>query len=290
MAPDPGKQPLASTWIESPTLRVEAGGEILAYRELGVAGGPPVLMLAHLGATLDEWDPRVIDALARKRHVLAVDLPGVGASTGSVPATIKAMADAAVVFIEAMGFTSVDIAGFSMGGFIAQQIVLDRPDLVRRLVLAGTGPAGGHGIDRATGPAYVYWDMLRGALARTDAKEFLFFNRDAVGKTAAKAYLERLHERIMDRDTPITVRAFRSQLKAIQAWGRAEPHNLSLVTAPTLIANGDNDRMVPSDLSTDLHHLIPNSKLTMYPNSGHGGVFQYHEQFSRIVVEHLGAE
>lgn len=289
MMPNTRSQPVASTWSEAPTLRVEAGGEMLAYRELGSPGGPPVLMLAHLGATLDEWDPRVIDALARKHHVVAVDLPGVGASTGSVRGTIKAMADAAVGFMEAMGFTSVDIAGFSMGGFIAQQIALDRPDLVRRLVLAGTGPAGGHGIKRTTGPAYVYWDMVRGALARTDAKEFLFFNRGAEGKTAAKAYLGRLRERIMDRDTPITVRAFRTQLKAIQAWGRAEPQNLSLITAPTLIANGNNDRMVPSDLSAGLHRRIPNSRLTIYPNSGHGGVFQHHEQFSSIVLEHLGA-
>lgn len=282
------KEPLASTWTESPTSQVKTGGEILAYRELGTAGGPPVLMLAHLGATLDEWDPRVIDALAQNHHVLAVDLPGVGASTGIVPPTIKAMADAAVGFIEAMGFTSVDIAGFSMGGFIAQQIALDRPDLVRRLVLTGTGPAGGHGINKTTGPAYVYWDMLRGTMARTDAKEFLFFNRDDTGRTAAKAYLKRLNERIMDRDTPITVRAFRTQLKAIQAWGREKPQNLSLITAPTLIANGDRDRMVPSDLSADLHRRIPNSKLMLYPNSGHGGVFQHHKQFNHIALEHLG--
>ncbi|WP_312180899.1 alpha/beta hydrolase [Arthrobacter sp.] len=247
-------------------------------------------MLAHLGATMDEWDPRVLEALARTHHVLAVDLPGVGASTGIVPATIKAMADAAVGFLEAMGFSSADLAGFSMGGFIAQQIALDRPDLVRRLVLAGTGPSGGHGINRTTGPAYVYWDMLRGALARTDAKEFLFFNRDTKGKTAAKAYLERLQERLMDRDTPITVRAFRTQLKAIQSWGKAKRQNLSLITAPTLIANGDHDRMVPSELSTDLHRRIPNSRLTIYPNSGHGGVFQNHGEFSRIVVEHLAAK
>ena len=280
---------VASTWIESPTLRVKTGGEFLAYRELGTAGGPPVLMLPHLGATLDEWDPRVIDALTKNHHVLAVDLPGVGASTGTVPSTIKGMADAAVGFIEAMGFTTVDIAGFSMGGFIAQQVALDRPDLVRRLVLTGTGPAGGHGINRTTGPAYVYWDMLRGAMARTDAKEFLFFNRDDTGRIAAKAYLKRLNERIMDRDTPITVRAFRTQLKAIQAWGREKPQNLSLITAPTLIANGDHDRMVPSELSRDLHHRITNSKLTLYRNSGHGGVFQHHEQFSHITLEHLGA-
>lgn len=287
--PSTRQQPLASTWIETPTKRVSSDGEILAYRELGPTGGIPVLLLTHLGATLDEWDPRVIDHIAQKHHIVAVDLPGVGASTGTVAPTIEAMAGAAIGFVETMGFPTVDIAGFSMGGFIAQQLVLDRPDLVRRLVLAGTGPAGGHGINRSTGPAYVYWDMLRGVVARTDAKEFLFFNRDETGKAAAKAYLKRLEERIMDRDTPITVRAFRTQLTAIQAWGQQKPQNLPLITVPTLIANGDHDRMVPSELSVEMHHRIAGSTLTLYPNSGHGGVFQYHEQFGRSVLEHLRA-
>src|SRR5699024_6220662 len=132
--------------------------------------------------------PRVIDALARNHHVIAVDLPGVGASSGTVAPAVKEMADAAVGFIEAMGFTEVDLVGFSLGGFIAQQIALDHPGLVRRLTLAGTGPAGGAGINRPTGAAYVYWDIVRGAAARTDSKEFLFFNRDKTGKAAAKEY------------------------------------------------------------------------------------------------------
>lgn len=284
---DPRHPARASTWVEAPTLQVAAGGETLAYRDLGASGGTPVVLLAHLAATLDEWDPRVIDRLAEHHRVVAVDLPGVGASTGRVASTVADMAAAAIGFIETMGFAEVDVLGFSLGGFIAQQIVLDRPDLVRRLVLAGTGPAGGDGINRATGPAYVYWDIIRGLLARTDAKKFLFFRRDTAGKTAAKAYLERLNERIMDRDQPITVRAFRAQLAAIQAWGRQAPQDLSAITAPTLIANGDHDRMVPSALSEDLHRRIAGSTLTIYPNSGHGGVFQHHQQFSNLVVEHL---
>lgn len=287
MGNDGRSQTVASTWVTAPTKRVVAGGETLAYRALGETGGTPVVMLTHLGATLDNWDPRVIDALAHDHHVVAVDLPGVGASSGPVAPTVKGMAEAAVCFIEAMGFTEVDLVGFSLGGFIAQQIALDRPDLVRRLTLTGTGPAGGDGIDKPTGAAYVYWDMIRGAAARTDAKEFLFFNRDEVGKAAAKEYLERLGERVMDRDAPITLQAFRTQLKAIKAWGRAEPQDLSLITAPTLIANGDHDRMVPSELSKDLHRRTRNSKLVIYPNSGHGGVFQYWEQFTEAMLEHL---
>lgn len=278
-----------STWVTAPTKRVVAGDETLAYRALGETGGTPVVMLTHLGATLDNWDPRVIDALAHDHHVVTVDLPGVGASSGTVAPTVKGMADAAVCFIKAMGFTEVDLVGFSLGGFIAQQIALDHPSLVRRLTLAGTGPAGGDGIDKPTGAAYVYWDMIRGAAARTDAKEYLFFNRNEAGKAAAKKYLNRLDERVMNRDTPITPQAFRTQLKAIKAWGRAEPQDLSLITAPTLIANGDHDRMVPSELSKDLNRRIQNSKLVIYPNSGHGGVFQYWEQFTQAMLQHLDA-
>ncbi|MEX5261554.1 alpha/beta fold hydrolase [Kocuria sp. CPCC 205263] len=279
-------QALASTWVTAPTQRILAGGQTMAYRELGASGGTPVVMLAHLGATLDNWDPRLMDALARHHRVIAVDLPGVGASSGTVPPTVKGMADAAVGFIEAMRFTEVDLVGFSLGGFIAQQIALDHTGLVRRLTLAGTGPAGGAGINRPTGAAYVYWDMVRGAAARTDAKEFLFFNRDKTGKDAAKAYLQRLDERVMDRDASITTQAFRTQLKVIKAWGRAEPQDLSSVSAPTLVANGDHDRMVPSELSEDLHRRIPDSQLVIYPNAGHGGIFQYWEQFTETMLDH----
>lgn len=242
-----------TTWNTAPTQRIESGGESLVYRELGTEDGTPVVLLTHLGATLDEWDP-------------------------------------AVDFIQAMNLTQVDILGFSLGGFIAQQIALDHPQLVRRLVLTGTGPAGGRGIDRPTGAAYVYGDMLRGALARTDAKEFLFFNRDEVGKRAARDYLGRLGERVMDRDEPIALPAFRTQLEAIKAWGRAEPQDLSRIAAPTLIANGDNDRMVPSDLSEDMHRRIPDSTLEIYPNSGHGGIFQHGEAFTTTLLKHLAAE
>lgn len=286
MKVDGRSQTLASTWVTAPTRGIVVGGQTMAYRELGASGGTPVLMLTHLAATLDNWDPRVMDALARSHHVIALNLPGVGASSGTVAPAVKEMAAPAVDFIKAMGFTEVDLVGFSLGGFIAQQIALDHPELVRRLTLAGTGPAGGAGINRPTGAGYVYWDMVRGAAARTDAKEFLFFNRDKTGRNAAKEYLQRLQEHVMDRDEPITQQAFRTQVKAIKAWGRAEPHDLSRICAPTLIANGDNDRMVPSALSTDLHRRIPGSKLVIYPNSGHGGIFQYWEQFTQALLEH----
>ena len=181
-------------------------------------------------------------------------------------------------FIRALGFDKVDIFSFSLGGMVAQALVVKHPDLVRKLILTGTGPAGGKDIDKVAGTTY--FDMLRAALTRSDPKEFLFFNRNPSGKRAAKAFVERLKERTVDRDAPITVKAFRTQLKAIKKWGRSAPADLSKITQPTLIANGDNDRMVPSVLSEDLHRRIKGSELIIYPDSGHGGIFQFHDKFA----------
>ncbi len=157
--------------------------------------------------------------------------------------------------------------------------------MIRTLILTGTGPAGGKDMDKVAGVTYA--DIARAAIRRKDPKEFLFFNRNASGKRAATAFVERLEERTADRDKKVTVRAFLTQLKAIKRWGRSAPVDLSTITQPTLIANGDNDRMVPSVLSEDLHRRITNSELIIYPDSGHGGIFQYHEKFVPVVLEFL---
>ncbi|MFH9617707.1 alpha/beta fold hydrolase [Streptomyces pratensis] len=282
--------PRPTTWATAPNRRIVVGSNTLVYRDLGPQNGVPLVLLTHLGATLDEWDPRFVDALARDRRIVALDLPGVGGSTGRIPGTIAAMARAAEGFVAALGLTQIDLLGFSLGGFVAQQVALDAPKLVRRLVLAGTGPAGGAGIDRPTGGAYVYWDMARAAIARTDAKEFLFFPRTPAGKAAANAYLARLRERVMDRDTPITLSSFHRQITTIRGWGQAEPQDLSRISAPTLIANGDHDRMVPSELSHDMHARIPGSTLIIYPGAGHGGVFQHVDEFVDAVRAHLDTD
>lgn len=195
------------------------------------------------------------------------------------------MADDAYNFITSLGFNAIDVFSFSMGGMIAQDLALKHPGLVRRLVLAGTGPRGGKDMDKVV--ATTYWDILRAALTRSDPKEFLFFNRNSTGKPAAKAFIKRLHERTVDRDKPIRTSAFQTQLKAIQKFGRSAPSDLSTLTHPTLIANGDNDRMVPSVLSADLHRRIKGSELIIYPDSGHGGIFQHHDKFARAAVEFL---
>jgi len=278
-------EPVVTSYAEAPARTVTTGGTTYAYRELGPKGGIPVVFFVHLAATLDNWDPRIVDAIAKNRHVITFDQRGVGASTGKVPGTIEAAADHAYEFVTALAFDQIDVFSVSMGGMIAQDLIVKHPDLVRRLVLTGTGPRGGKDIPKVVG--VTYWDILRATLTRSDPKEFLFFNRNATGKPAAKAFVKRLEERTTDRDTPVRLSAFRTQLKAIAAYGRSAPSDLSTFTQPTLIANGDHDRMVPTVLSEDLHRRIKGSELVIYPDSGHGGVFQYHEKFAPVAAAFL---
>jgi pimeloyl-ACP methyl ester carboxylesterase len=282
---DTPNEAVITSYAKAPARTVSAGGVTYAYRELGPKGGIPVVFFVHLAATLDNWDPRIIDPVAKGRHVIAFDNRGVGASTGQVPDSVEAMADDAYTFIKALGYDKIDVFSFSLGGMVAQALVVKHPELVRKLVLTGTGPKGGKDMDKVA--RVTYWDILRATLTRSDPKEFLFFNRNATGKPAARAFVNRLKERTVDRDVDIKTKAFQTQLKAIKKWGRSAPDDLSSITQPTLIANGDNDRMVPSVLSEDLHRRIKGSELIIYPDSGHGGIFQYHQEFAPVAVEFL---
>jgi pimeloyl-ACP methyl ester carboxylesterase len=279
-------QPVITTYDKAPSRTITVGDTTYAYRELGPEGGIPVVFFVHLAGTLDNWDPRIVDPIAKHRHVITFDQRGVGESSGKVPKTLEEAADDAYAFITALGHELVDIFSFSMGGMIAQDLIVKHPELVRKLVLTGTGPRGGKDMDKVLGTTY--WDVLRATLTRSDPKEFLFFNRNTAGKRAAKAFVKRLQERTVARDKDIALSAFQTQLKAIQKFGRSAPSDLSLITQPTLIANGDNDRMVPSVLSEDLHRRIAGSELIIYPDSGHGAIFQFHEKFAPIAVAFLG--
>lgn len=273
-------------WVDVPTQTVSADGVSFAYRELGQQhGGTPIVLLAHLAAVLDNWDPRIVDGLAAKHHVIAFDSRGIGASSGSPANSIEAMADDAISFIKAKDFQRVDLFGFSMGGMVAQEIVLKDPQIVRKMILAGTGPAGGVGISGVT--SVTFYDMLRGFFTGQDAKQFLFFTRTPSGIEAGQAFLERLKERGQDRDKAISVSAFRAQLEALRNWGRKEPVDLSVVQHPVLLANGDDDRMVPTANTHDLARRLPNSALIVYPDAGHGGIFQFHADFVPRALEFL---
>lgn len=274
-----------TTWKTAPTHTLNAGGVEFAYRQLGPQTGVPVVMLTHLAAVLDNWDPRVIDGIAEKHPVIAFDNRGVGASSGSTPKTIEQMARDAVTFIRALGLDRVDLIGFSMGGMIAQVIAQEEPRLVRKMILAGTGPAGGEGIDKVTRISYL--DTARGLLTRQDPKQFLFFTRTPNGRAAGKEFLARLEERTDDRDKAISVGSFRAQLKAINRWGRQKPADLSSIHQPVLVLNGETDKMVPTQNTFDLDRRLPNSQLVLYPDAGHGAVFQFHEDFVKRALEFL---
>jgi len=274
-----------TTYKDAKTITVDVNGASFAYRQLGPDTGVPVIFLVHLAGNLDNWDPRVVDGIAARHGVITFDNRGVGASTGKTPDTIQAMAKDAVAFIRALGFDQVDLHGFSMGGMIAQVIAQDHPELVRKLMLTGTGPAGGKGIKEVVWVAQL--DTLRGLLSRQDPKQFLFFTRTANGKRAGKAFLARLRERTINRDTPTTVSSYFAQLKACRRWGKEEPHDLSLVRQPVLLANGDHDRMLPTPNTLDMARRLPNNELVIYPDAGHGGIFQFHEQFVEKALEFL---
>jgi pimeloyl-ACP methyl ester carboxylesterase len=270
---------------DAPTETIAVGGTSFAYRQLGPSGGAPVVFLTHLAAVLDNWDPRVVDGIAARHRVIAFDNRGVGASSGSTPTTVEEMARDAVRFIRALGCDQVDLFGFSMGGMIAQVIAQEEPRLVRKMILAGTGPAGGEDIEKVT--RITYLDTARGLLTRRDPKEFLFFTRTPNGRRAAKEFLARLEERTNDRDKVISVGSFRAQLKAIHRWGQQEPGDLSSIHQPVLVMNGESDRMVPTKNTVDLDRRLPSSQLVLYPDAGHGGVFQFHEDFVKRALEFL---
>ena len=269
----------------APTQFQEVGDISLAYREIGAASGVPVIFLNHLGAVLDNWDPRVVDGIAAKHRVIVFDNRGIGASGGSTPDTIEAMARDAIAFIRALGFEQVDLLGFSLGGMISQVIAELEPQLVRKMILASTGPAGGVGIDKVT--QVTIMDMLKGYLTFKDPKQYLFFTTTANGRREAGKFIERLKERTEDRDKPISIGAFRAQLKAIHAWGVQQPSDLSTIQQPVFVANGDYDRMVPTSNTVDLAKRLPNSELKIYPDAGHGGIFQFHDEFVPQALEFL---
>ena len=272
-------------WKNVPTRTIDVDGVPFVYRELGPSSGVPVIFLHHLMAVLDDWDPRVIDGIAAQRRVIAFDNRGVGGSGGSVPQTVEEMGWDTIAFIRALGHKQVDLLGFSLGGGVAQMVALQAPELVRRMILAGTGPKGGGGIEEVNKVAVLAY--IKAALTWSDARNFLFFPRTPDGKRAARDYFAALKERTQDRDQPISLQARRAQLAAIKTAGLSEPDDLSRITRPVLVANGDHDLMVASRLSADMARRLPNARLTIYPDSGHGGVFQHHQAFVSEVLDFL---
>ena len=274
------------TYETVPTKFVEANGIKFAYRSYGKEGDIPVIYFNHLTANLDNCDPRIMDSIAKYRQIISFDYRGVGATTGTQGTSLADMAKDAIGFIHALGYKQVDIVAFSMGGFITQELLLVEPDLVRKIVLAGTGPRGGKGVSDVVG--LTYKDIFKGIITFRDPKFYLFFTQNKIGKVAARDFLKRLKERTENRDKKVKLSVLKKQLKAIKDWGNATPADLSVFKHPVLVANGDNDRMVPTPNSYDLAKRFPNAEpVIIYPNSGHGGVFQYHEEFLKKAIPFL---
>jgi pimeloyl-ACP methyl ester carboxylesterase len=264
---------------------VDANGVKFAYRAYGVAEDIPVVYFNHLTANLDNCDPRIMDAIAARRRIISFDYRGVGASSGVQGTSIPDMAADAIAFIHALGYKQVDIMAFSMGGFITQELLLIEPGLARKIILAGTGPRGGEGVSDVVG--LTYKDIFKGLFTFRDPKFYLFFTQNNVGKIAARDFMSRLKERKENRDKSVKISVLGKQLKAIDLWGQAKPADLSVFKHPVLVANGDHDRMVPTSNSYDLAKRFQHSEIVIYPNSGHGGIFQYHEEFLKKAIPFL---
>ena len=274
------------TYATVPTQFVDANGIKFAYRSYGKEGDIPVVYFNHLTANLDNCDPRIMDAIAAHRHIISFDYRGVGATTGKQGTSIPDMAKDAIAFIHALGYSQVDIVAFSMGGFITQELLLVEPTLARKIILAGTGPRGGAGVSDVVG--LTYKDIFKGVFTFRDPKFYLFFTQNKVGKAAARDFLKRLKERTENRDKKVKLSVLKKQLKAIADWGHDKPADLSVFKHPVLVANGDVDRMVPTPNSYDLAKRFPNAEpVVIYPNSGHGGIFQYHEEFIKKALPFL---
>jgi len=271
----------------APTQYIEANGIRYAYRRFGAGDQLPLVCLQHFRGGLDNWDRLVTDGLAQNRSVILFNNAGVASSEGDPADTIDGMARHVIAFVEALGLEKIDLFGFSMGGFVAQNVVLDRPKLVRRLILAGTGPEGGEGM--------VGYPKLatRHATQEVPTEEnflYLFFYPTDSSQAAGRKYWKRRHER-EDQDTPSSIEAMAAQVKAIAAWGTVPTHDryakLKKITLPVLVVNGKTDLMVPTVNSFILQQHLPDAELIIYPDSGHGAIFQFPARFVREATTFL---
>lgn len=272
-------------------LHVEAGGIRYAYRRFGHGKGLPLLCLQHFTGTLDNWDPAMVDALAADREIILFENSGVGGSTGDVPDSIAGMADHVLRFVDALGLEKFHILGYSLGGFLAQNIAISRPGAVGRLIISGSAPEGGPGagMDRPELLA-IYADEQMPAGEKLTR---LFFPDTAPGKEAASQFVARLASRTADRDKPNGPAVAPAQLKAMIDWANWKGdvrEKLRKIPHPALVTNGSNDTMIPTDNSFLLAKWLPDATLVVYPNAGHGALFQYPREYVSHVKTFLGAD
>lgn len=275
------------THDEVPNQIIEANGVRYTYRRFGDATGVPLVFFQRFRGTMDHWDPAFIEPIAKERPVIVFDSAGVGASTGDVAPDIAGAAKAAAAFIDALGLKQIDAIGWSMGGTVVQQLALDRPELLRRLVLAGTGPGGVAEAPRA--PDKV-WQVAAKPVNDDEDFLYLFFTASKASREAGLVSLRRLDRRLAVSRAVVKPESWKSQAGAIAAWGMGKNSaypRLAEITAPVLVANGVHDVMISAYNSYAMVQKLPNAQLVLYPDSGHGFLFQYPETFARQVVEFL---
>jgi pimeloyl-ACP methyl ester carboxylesterase len=275
----------------APTQFVEANGIRFAYRRFGKPDGVPLVFNQHFTGTMDHWDPAVIDGLAKEREVILFNNAGISSSSGEVPTSIEGMAVNAVAFIGALGPSKVDVLGFSIGGFVAQEIAGQVPNLVRKLILVGTGPRGGEGMASLTPEA----QQIFGATYEEPDHLWLavHFTRSEASQAAGRDFLKRFRLRKQNRDPEVNEKVAPAQLEALGKWGiqfEGAYDYLKSIRQPTLVVNGGNDVIIYAVNSFILQQHLPDAQLVLYPDANHGSQYQYPEQFVQHVSRFLSEE
>jgi pimeloyl-ACP methyl ester carboxylesterase len=266
-----------------------ANGIRYTYSRFGGGHAPPLLFLSHFRASMDLWDPGLVERVAESREVILVDNAGVGRSEGRTPTTIPAMAEHILAFADALALEFVDLLGFSLGGYVAQEVALARPAMVRRVVLAGTAPRGTGSDLGLSGRAHAA--ATKEALGPKDLL-FLFFPQTETGRTHGVEFIRRLGRPRPDPDLAVTSESWRAQLDSATEWGVPDPdgvRRLAMLRQPTLVAHGEHDVMVAVDKARLLTAHLPNAELKIFPDAGHGFLFQHHLEFADDIANFLGA-
>ena len=278
--------------VTAPTQFIQTQKEKYAYRRFGKKGGVPLLLLQHFIGTLDNWDPALTSSLAAEHDVILFDNAGIGRSTGKVPTTIAEMAAHALAFVNALKIPVCDVLGFSLGGAVAQQMVLARPAVFRKIILAGTAPRGGEDVmhlDKPSVGKYFQDSSLKGY----QILQKIFFTSSTESQAAGQAFIDRLMLRETDRDPVSGQEIASAQLAAFREWDQPNGERFSElrgILQPTLIVNGVKDQLISVNNSYSLENNLPDATLIVYPDSGHGAIFQFHEAFARQAILFLASK